>query len=214
MTQALDCTDTHRPDTGEIEQMHRLKCRCGEVQGHVLAGAPSARVRCYCTDCQSFGRLLGSNVAVLDAQGGTEIVQVCQSRLRFDRGIEQLAAVRLTDKGMIRWYARCCGTPIGNTMPDPKMSFVGLIHSSLDASSLDEDFGSSVALINTNTALGEPKPRQRGLVVVILKFARLVLASRMRGRYKQSPLYSSEGRPVVPPNILAAAELQRLKTSA
>jgi hypothetical protein len=194
--------------------MHRLTCRCGQVQGHVITGQPSARVRCYCTDCQAFGRFLGSSAEVLDAQGGTEIVQVCQSRLRFDRGIEQLAAVRLTEKGMIRWYAQCCRTPIGNTMQDPKMSFVGLIHSFLDASSLDDDFGSSVALLNTNTALGEPKPRQRGLIGVILKFARLVLASRIRGRYKQSPLYSSEGRPVVPPEILAAAELQRLKTAA
>lgn len=214
MTRTLDCTDPHPADTGEIEPMHRLTCRCGKVQGHVLVGAPSARVRCYCTDCQAFGRFLGPSAEVLDAQGGTDIVQVCQSRLRFDRGIEQLAAVRLTDKGMIRWYARCCGTPIGNTMQDPKMSFVGLIHSCLDASSLDEDFGTSVALLNTNTALGEPKPRQRGLIGVILKFARLALASRIRGRYKQSPLYSSGGRPVVPPKILAAAELQRLKTVA
>lgn len=194
--------------------MHRLTCRCGQVQGHVITGQPSARVRCYCTDCQAFGRFLGSSAEVLDAQGGTEIVQVCQSRLRFDRGIEQLAAVRLTGTGMIRWYAQCCRTPIGNTMQDPKMSFVGLIHSSLDASSLDKDFGSSIALLNTNTALGEPKPRQRGLVGVILKFARLVLTSRIRGRYKQSPLYSPEARPVVPPQILAAAELQRLKTVA
>ncbi len=94
------------------------------------------------------------------------------------------------------------------------MSFVGLIHSSLDASALDKDFGSSIALLNTNTALGEPKPRQRGLAGVILKFVRLVLVSRMRGRYKQSPLYSSEGRPVVAPEVLPAAELQRLKTVA
>ena len=194
--------------------MHRLTCRCGEVQGHVLAGAPSARLRCYCTDCQAFGRFLGSSAEVLDARGGTEIVQVCQSRLSFDRGIERLAAVRLTDTGMIRWYAQCCRTPIGNTMPDPKMSFIGLIHSCLAASSLDGDFGPSVALLNTNTALGEPKPRQRGLVGVILKFARLVLASRMRGRYKRSPLYSADGRPVVPPEILAAAELRRLKDAA
>jgi hypothetical protein len=89
-----------------------------------------------------------------------------------------------------------------------------LIHSFLDASSLDDDFGSSVALLNTNTALGEPRPRQRGLIGVILKFARLVLTSRMRGRYKQSPLYFFDGRPVVPPKILAAAELQRLKAAA
>lgn len=194
--------------------MHRLKCKCGAVQGHVLDGSPSSRVRCYCTDCQAFGRYVGSEARVLDAQGGTEIVQVCQSRLRFERGLEQLASVRLTDKGMIRWYSKCCRTPLGNTMADPKMSFVGLIHSSLDLLSLDRDFGNSIALLNTSTALGEPKPQQRGSIGVILRFAKLLLASRILGRYRETPLFSSTGAPISAPTVLAAAELERLKSVA
>lgn len=194
--------------------MHQLKCKCGAVQGRVLNGTPSNRVRCYCTDCQAFGRFFGPAAQVLDSQGGMEIVQVCQSRLRFDRGLEHLASIRLTDKGMIRWYAQCCHTPIGNTMPDPKMSFIGLIHTSMDVSALDRDFGSSIALLNTSTALGEPKPQQRGLVRVIFRFARLVLASRILGRYKQSQLYTSTGAPVAQPRTLMTVELQQLKSAA
>jgi hypothetical protein len=194
--------------------MHQLKCKCGAVQGQVLKGAPSNRVRCYCTDCRAFGRFVGPAAQVLDAQGGTEIVQVCQSRLRFDRGLEHLASIRLTDKGMIRWYAQCCHTPIGNTMPDPKMSFIGLIHTSMDVSALERDFGYSIALLNTSSALGDPKPQQRGLVGVIFRFARLVLASRIMGRYKRSQLYTSTGTPVVQPRTLTAVELQRLNSDA
>ncbi len=194
--------------------MHQLTCKCGAVQGRVLSGAPSNRVRCYCTDCQAFGRFFGPAAQVLDAQGGTELVQVCQSRLRLDRGFEHLASIRLTDKGMIRWYAQCCQTPIGNTMTDPKMSFIGLIHTFMDVSALDRDFGPSIATFNTGKAIGDPKPKQRGLVGTILRFARIVLVSRILGRYKKSPLYTSTGTPVAAPRTLTADELQRLKSAA
>lgn len=194
--------------------MHQLKCKCGAVQGKVLRGAPGNRVHCYCKDCQAFGRFFGPTAQVLDAQGGTEIVQVCQSRLRFDRGLEHLASIRLSEQGMIRWYAQCCHTPIGNTMSDPKMSFIGLIHTVLDVSALETDFGYSIALLNTSTAIGDPKPQQRGLVGAIFRFARLVLASRIWGRYKRSQLYTCEGAPIVPPRTLTALEVQRLKSSA
>jgi hypothetical protein len=33
--------------------------------------------------------------------------------------------------GLLRWYAACCKTPIGNTLPNFRASFVGLIHSCL-----------------------------------------------------------------------------------
>lgn len=191
--------------------MHQLKCQCGAVQGYVLNGAPSSRVRCYCTDCQAFAHFFEPATQILDAQGGTEIVQVCQSRLRFERGLEHLAAIRLTDKGMIRWYAQCCRTPIGNTMADPKMSFIGLIHTALDVPSLEKDFGFSIAVFNASTALGNPKPQQRGVAGTIFRFMRLVLISRLLGRYKRSPLYTSTGDLIVQPRVLTELELQNLR---
>lgn len=191
--------------------MHQLKCKCGAVQGKVLQGAPSNRVRCYCEDCQAFGSFFGPDSQVLDAQGGTEIVQVCQSRLHFDRGLEHLASILLTDKGMIRWYAQCCHTPIGNTMSDPKMSFIGLIHSVLEVSAIERDFGYSIALLNTKTAFGDPKPQQRGLIRSIFRFARLVLVSRILGRYKQSQMFTSEDVPISTPRTLTVVELKHLK---
>ena len=33
---------------------------------------------------------------------------------------------------MIRWYAGCCKTPIGNTLENHKISFVGLLHNCLE----------------------------------------------------------------------------------
>lgn len=190
--------------------MHHIQCQCGTLHGAVQAGGTCNRLVCYCTDCRAFARFVGRD-NVLDEQGGTEIVQLAQSRLRFTQGAEQLAAVRLSESGMIRWYAACCKTPLGNTMPDPKMSFIGLIHTSLARPQMDEDFGTTIALASTASALGEPKPQQRGMVGIILRFLWLLATERISGRYRQSPLFRVDGTPIVEARILSAAELQALK---
>lgn len=191
--------------------MHRFSCRCGSVRGQVLDGGPSNRVRCYCTDCQAFGRHFGTEAGVLDPRGGTEIVQVSQSRLRFDSGIDELACLRLSPRGLLRWYAGCCNTPLGNTLATPKVSLIGLIHSCMDQESLERDFGSGVADVNTDTALGDPKPRQSGLVPTIGRILVVMMKDRVSGRYRSSPLFTGEGKPIAKPRILSKAEVDALK---
>ncbi len=191
--------------------MHPVQCKCGTVRGHLDGTGVHSRVICYCTDCRAFAKFLGRAAEVLDEQGGTEIVQVAQARLRFLQGEDHLAAVRLSEKGMIRWYASCCNTPIGNTMDDPKISFIGMIHSSLDRSRMNQDFGAQMAILNTDTALGEPKPRQSGLLGVIARFIWIVVTTRISGQYKKSQLFNASGSPQVVPTILTPQELVRLK---
>ena len=191
--------------------MHKIQCKCGTIRGHIHGTGICNRVVCYCTDCRAFAKYLGRPNEVLDAQGGTEILQVAQPRLTFTQGKEHLAAVRLSDKGIVRWYAACCKTPIGNTLLDPKISFIGLIHSSLDRSKMDLDFGKNVAIVNTSSATGEPKPKQRGLLGVMLRFLWIVLSMRIGGRYKNSQLFNESGSPIVRPTVLTAEELKGLK---
>ena len=193
--------------------MHPVRCNCGAIRGQLEGAGIHNRITCYCTDCRAFARFLGKAPDVLDEQGGTEILQVAQSRLRFVQGDDRLAAIRLSDKGMVRWYASCCGTPIGNTMLNPKMSFIGLIHTCLDRAQMNEDFGTDVALSNVDTALGNPKPKQRGLLGVVARFMWIVVTSRVSGRYRKSPLFSGSGLPRVEPKILTAEALANLKSA-
>ncbi|MEO4045853.1 DUF6151 family protein [Pseudomonas sp. CAU 1711] len=194
--------------------MHSVQCQCGALRGRLEGSGTCNRLICYCTDCRAFAHYLDQASAVLDEQGGTEIVQVAQPRLVFSQGEALLAAVRLSDKGMLRWYATCCGTPIGNTMATPRMPFIGLIHTCLDRRRMDEDFGAQVALLNTDTALGEPKPRQRGLLGVVARFMWIVIANRVGGRYRRSPLFDTSGLPRATPRVLGAGELASLKKRA
>ena len=198
--------------------MHQLQCKCGMVQGEVDCRGTYNRLICYCTDCQAFGRFVANlaqdcgQLQVLDAQGGTELVQVAQSKLRFLQGEEQLLAIRLSEQGMIRWYTRCCHTPIGNTMASRGGAFIGLIHSCLTPSQLNADFGNRVAKLNTNTALKIPKPQQQGLFRVICCLLSILISERVSGRYLQSPLFNLDGSPRVVPRVLNAAEVSALKT--
>ena len=45
--------------------------------------------------------------------------------------------MQLKPKGLIRWYASCCNTPIANTI-NGKMAFNGVFHQFMDFSSLKE----------------------------------------------------------------------------
>ncbi|MFX6869136.1 DUF6151 family protein, partial [Acinetobacter baumannii] len=79
----------------------------------------------YCDDCQAFAHRLG-RADLLNAQGGSDIVQVAPAALTFVKGQNRIAGMRLTPKGLFRWHTTCCNTPVGNTL-GPAIPFVGLI---------------------------------------------------------------------------------------
>ena len=95
----------------------QVRCRCGEVVGVVTNASPQKvnRVICYCDDCQAFAHHLG-RADLLNAQGGSDIVQVAPASLTFVKGQNRIAGVRLTPKGLFRWHTTCCNTPVGNTL--------------------------------------------------------------------------------------------------
>jgi hypothetical protein len=106
-----------------------LACRCGAVHGWLRGVSPSAvnRVVCHCDDCQAFVHHLG-RADLLDEHAGSDIVQVAPNALTYDRGVEHIAGLRLAPKGLHRWYASCCKTPLGNTAATPQLPFVGVLH--------------------------------------------------------------------------------------
>jgi hypothetical protein len=128
---------------GERFMSHPLQCRCGTLKGYVTHPERVNRAVCYCRDCRAFAHFLGRANDILDAQGGSDVIQAIPANVTFIAGTEALACMRLSEKGLLRWYTRCCNTPIGNTVAKYRVSFVGLVHSCLDSTgeSLDASFG-------------------------------------------------------------------------
>jgi hypothetical protein len=191
---------------------HPLRCRCGRLQGEVTLEGRNTRVVCYCKDCQAFARFLEPAGRALDAQGGSDVVQLAPHRIRISQGAEQLAVMRLSSQGMLRWYAACCRTPVGNTLARRDRPFTGLLVQCLDSAPLEPSFGPVGARVNTQSAIGEPKPRTSGLLPTMWTILGMVLGSRLSGRYRNTPFFDAAGAPVATPQVLSADERARLRS--
>jgi uncharacterized damage-inducible protein DinB len=148
-----------------------IHCHCGKLKGTLNRTQEVNRCVCYCADCQAFARFLKREDEILDEMGGTSIIQTIPANIRFTEGIGNLSCMSLTENGMLRWYAGCCNTPIGNTLSTSNLSFIGLIHNCLSSeqTDLDNTFGPIKMYINTKSAFGERKPKSVGELSVTLR---------------------------------------------
>ena len=182
-----------------------LACRCGLVRAEVDLQHAYARATCYCTDCRAFARFLGTPDGALDANGGTEILAILPAAVRFTSGTERIACMSLSPRGLLRWYADCCRSPIGNTPRDRKTAYVGLVTAVLP--SLDASLAPSKIALNTDAALGPVKPTPLATVGGVLRIMRHVIAARIRKTYRTNPFFTSDsGLPVVAPHVLSQAQ--------
>ncbi len=179
---------------------HPVRCTCGALAGTLDGAAWANRVICYCDDCQAFAEYLGRADEVLDARGGSDIVQTGPRFVTFSQGREHLACVRVTPKGPLRWYAACCNAPIGNTPANPKLAFVGLLHSCLGgAEALEASFGPPRMRVFTGFAKGEPKPTRQFPIPTAAALLWHVAAARLGGGYRVTPFFDDRGNPLAAP---------------
>jgi hypothetical protein len=121
--------------------------------------------------------------------------------------------MRLTEKGLVRWYAACCNTPLGNTLANFKVSFVGLIHSCLDngGRSLDDSFGPIRMRVNTKGAKSELPSNTLAEIGGIMRIVGMLLRARLNGSYRRTVFFSPDtGAPVAAPKVLSREERDRL----
>jgi hypothetical protein len=194
--------------------IHPLQCRCGSLRGTVSETARVNRGLCYCRDCQAFAHFLGRPNSILDPLGGTDVIQTLPARISFTQGQEALTCMRLTEGGLLRWYAACCNTPIGNTLATHRVSFVGLVHNCLEngGGALDAVFGPVRMRVNTKGAKQAIKTRSVETVLGILRFVAMVGRARIDGSYRRTPFFSVDtGLPIVEPKVLSPDELRQLQ---
>lgn len=175
-----------------------LGCRCGAMAWTIATDAPGTHVECYCADCQTYARHLGAD-DWLDPAGGTEVFQTLPHHLAFTRGAGHLRALRLGPKGLMRWYAGCCGTPVANTLASPAFPFLGAV-----LRPGQPGFGPVVA--QANTAAARHPVRPRGIVRAVGGLLLRAAAARIFGRGRPNPFFTEAGTPVVAPHVLTLAE--------
>ena len=190
-----------------------LKCRCGAVRGEMQPRRAYTRATCYCKDCRAYARFLGQP-GVLDEAGGTDVVPTAPATVRLTAGLEHVACMSLSPKGTLRWYAACCRSPIGNTLPTAKMSFVGLVSTCVETPEAPAEaaFGPVRCCVNTEGAIGEAKPAPFAVGTLIRWFIVTTLLARLRGDWRTNPFFDVEtDRPIARPTVLSPDERERLR---
>lgn len=204
-----------------------FSCACGTLSGAVRGASPKtgSRAVCYCDDCQAFAYFLGCERDILDENGGSDIFQTLPSRVEISKGSDRLACVRVTSKGVLRWYAGCCRTPIGNTTGTRAMPFVGLVltphYRVADGKALDDALGPPRLRVFKRYARGDLPPASGGgnALAMMAQLAVRMAGSRLRGDHRKTPFFNAEtGAPVSAPVVLSAEERRdidaRMKSAA
>ncbi len=184
-----------------------LKCQCGQVKGvaHDVTPQNGIRAMCYCDDCQAFAKYLEQEATVLDEYGGTDIFQMTPAQIEFTEGSDLLRCVRLKKKGLYRWYAGCCNTPIGNTI-GAGIAFIGVIHNIMDDDGVrDQNLGPITTFVQGNFAKKELPPERYNkgfpFLTTLRVFWKLIIW-RLLGKHRPSPFFNQDGKAVSKPEVL------------
>ncbi|WIY25386.1 DUF6151 family protein [Parasedimentitalea psychrophila] len=180
-------------------------CNCGSLRGHVTAQGIKTghRLACFCADCRA-AELYHRQAD--PAPGPVDLFQLSPDTIEITQGADQLRLIRLSPKGILRWYAGCCGTPFANTLAKATLPFAGL-RSDLFANS------DALGKIRTRSFMPQPgkPPRTKGAAAMVLGIFKRMATSRLSGQWRHTPFFDIEaGHPVAKAKILTKDERAQL----
>lgn len=184
-----------------------LSCDCGALKGKATIAKPSIgnRLLCYCKDCRAFAEHLGKGNKVLDQWGGSEVYQLPINSVEFEEGRDNISCLRFGEKGLYRWYAKCCDTPIGNTL-GANMPFIGLISSIYcQDTSKDAVLGEVLGAVHVNSATSRLPMDDKQKQTPFWLFPRIIaklLMWKLTGKANPNPLFTN-GKPKCQPAIVS-----------
>lgn len=179
-----------------------VRCQCGSLAGTITGVSPRRvnRVVCHCQGCTSYAQALGRAERIFDEHGGTDVIHVSPRAVVFDTGIEHIACARMTERGALRWYARCCRTPLAHTLPSPGVPFLAINHACIvwpGAASRDDIVGPVRARLNGRFARGQMRrlrADRRALISMLAHYLPLFGWWLVRGDARRSPFWDRSAR--------------------
>ncbi len=131
------------------------------------------------------------------APNGVDIWQTTQDRIRITHGADHLAALQLSPKGVYRWYARCCNTPLTTTLRFARLPLAGFLAARFD---------DPAALGPTRFQVFMKQPdgsyKHQGFNRIGARVVRMMIAANLSGRWRNSPFFK-ENAPIAPPTLLS-----------
>lgn len=189
-----------------------FSCTCGHVQGHLRPASrkTGTHLVCFCADCRAAQIHLSQPDPVAE---GVALFQTTPDTVHFSQGKAALGLLRLSRKGLLRWYATCCNAPLFNTLAGPKLPFVALHVARLDDPS-------AIGPVRVRSFVPQPgkPPRHQGAAGMVAQLALRMGAARLSGRWRQNPFFDrNTGKPIIDAIVLdkaARAALNRAQRGA
>ncbi|HCH62820.1 MAG: hypothetical protein CL927_18245 [Deltaproteobacteria bacterium] len=182
-----------------------IQCTCGSVRGTLLDVAPSTvqNLVCHCIDCRSTLRHLGRANDLLTEHGGTAVVHSTPARMQITHGHTHVGLLRLSPKGLLRFYATCCNTPIASMLDDPRQAFVSIARCILP-SDADTHLGPAVG-VRGRSAIGNLRTLDAAHNVPAWLVARIgwrLAKQRLQGQARPSAFHAADGTCIAVATIL------------
>ncbi|WP_299691062.1 DUF6151 family protein [uncultured Tateyamaria sp.] len=182
----------------------KFACNCNTLRGTLVGAGPGTgtRVECFCHDCRAAEVYAGQPDP---APGAVQLYQTTPFRVRIDAGADQLAPFAFSEKGPLRWQARCCGATMFLTARSPKLSFTSFRTDRL----ADSD---ALGPVRARAFVRKPNGKRghEGLAGFIAGFAARAIGARVSGRWKDTPFFDPDGRPVAEVHLVSKAERNAL----
>ena len=191
-----------------------IQCACGSVRGTLCEVSPDTvqHYVCHCDDCRAFIRHIDRAGDLLTEHGGTAVIHSTPARYTLTEGRDQLAAVRLSPKGLLRFYASCCNTPLGSVLEKPGIPLVSIARVALPADA-SAHIGASRG-VNARFAIGDRSTLDAAerlpLSVLPATLCRLML-QKLQGQAYPSTFHEADGRPILEPTVLSAGQRAALQ---
>lgn len=169
-----------------------FSCDCGQLRGH-LDPVHGNRAQCFCADCRAAELFFGRPDP---APGPVDLFQTMPDWLTLTHGADRLALLRLGPRGLLRWYAGCCDTPMFNTLAKPTLPFVA-VHLGRLADP------ARAGRVGTRSFVPQPGGSRRhegGLRLLGGVFVPMLVA-RLSGRWRRTPFFDASGAPVAEARI-------------
>ena len=110
----------------------------------------------------------------------------------------------LSEKGILRWYAACCRTPLGNTPRSAKVAYVGMVSACFEAGAdgVDAVLGPrDRVVLNGGSATCKVRATPIAFLLGGMRIGAGILAARFRAE-AASPFFDSDGRRLREPQVL------------
>lgn len=182
-------------------QTLHFACACGELEGRLVDvdARDGTHIVCHCNDCRANLVALGHSDPGAE---GVELFQTTPDKINIDQGGEHLALLRLSPKGLMRWYAKCCSTPLFNTPSHRVMAFTGI--SAKIIRDHETALGPVIARGFVKTPSG--KTKHEGLRPMLISMMGRMGKAWISGAWRDTPFFDDTGTPSREARILTREE--------